>query len=152
MRSRRAPILWISCCIVLEPGYAYMYWSKQCRPSKNGLIQQCTSNNAPNRFSFGDKQPCIVLKVFYLLDVWYIWNFCTFSSNFTQIPNVESSDFRKKINFFAQNVVFLSEGVNVKNKCCFKAKEQVLTFSKHQKLLKSKNYSWWNLNFSDGVD
>ena len=54
--------------------------------------------------------------------------------------------------FFAQSRVFRTERVHVAQNSCLILKEHTLTFSKHQKLLESNKYSWWNLNFSDGVD
>ena len=59
----------------------------------------------------------------------------------TFIFEVESSNFPVFSNFFAQSRVFLHHEEDVVENCCFEVKEHTLTFSKHQKLLKSKNYS-----------
>ena len=69
-----------------------------------------------------------------------------------QILNVESSDFPEKINFSLGSVVFRAQKLKAVKNGCFEVKEHTLTFSKHQKLLKSIKISWRNLNFSDRVD
>ena len=56
-------------------------------------------------------------------------------------PKCQSSDFRKSFDIFSQNIVFHGEGETVPNTRCLEVKEHTLTFSKHQKLSKSKNYS-----------
>ena len=60
---------------------------------------------------------------------------------FLQMSNVESSDFPFLKNFFTQNRAFLSRGEDVVKNGCSEEREHTLTFSKHQKLLKSRNYS-----------
>ena len=69
-----------------------------------------------------------------------------------QILNVESSDFPKKINFSLESVVFRAQELKAVQNGCFEVKEHTLTFSKHQKSLKSIKNSWRNLNFKDRID
>ena len=69
-----------------------------------------------------------------------------------QFPNVESSDFQKYFNFSLESVVFRTQELNAVKNSCLEVEEHTLTFSKHQKLLKSIKNSWRNLNFSDRVD
>ena len=69
-----------------------------------------------------------------------------------QILNVESSDFPKKINFSLGSVVFHAQELKAVQNGCFGVKEYTLTFSKHQKSLKSIKNSWKNLNFSERVE
>ena len=71
---------------------------------------------------------------------------------FVHFANVETRVFTIMFNFFAQSVVFLVQAQKTAETCCLEVEEQTLTFSKHQKLLKSNNNSWRNLNFSDRVD
>ena len=56
------------------------------------------------------------------------------------------------LNISMQAVFFREQQVRVGQSCCWDVEERTLTFSKHQTLLKSKYYSWWNLQFSNGVD
>ena len=58
-----------------------------------------------------------------------------------QISNVEIRFSRFLTNFSEQNPTFLRQELNARQKCSFELKERTLTFSKLQKLLKSKYYS-----------
>ena len=71
---------------------------------------------------------------------------------FVQFANVETRVFTIIFDFFVQSAVFLVQARNTAETCCLEVKEQTLTFSKHQKLLKSNKNSWRYLNFSDRVD
>ena len=44
--------------------------------------------------------------------------------------------------------VFLKQKIEVTQNCCFRVKEQVLSFPEHQKSLKSVHYWWRYINFS----
>ena len=78
--------------------------------------------------------------------------FSIFFRHFPQNENVETSFFQKNPDIFRRSVVFRNQEVRATQSERFSVKEQTLSFSKHKKLLKSEHYSWWNLNFSDGVD
>ena len=43
---------------------------------------------------------------------------------------------------FLQNRIFLDQEVKSVQRCCFQVKGSVLSFSEHQKSLKSIHYSW----------
>ena len=67
--------------------------------------------------------------------------FSTFGDQLSQIRNVEFSFFPKNPDIFLQNVVFLGQELAGVQNCCFRVKELGLSFSEHQKSLKSIDYS-----------
>ena len=65
---------------------------------------------------------------------------------------IQTRLFQIKNIIFANMSVFQHKHCFQSKKRCFEVREEVLIFSKHQKSLKSVQYSWRYVNFCTGVD
>ena len=77
---------------------------------------------------------------------------CIFHYDILTFRYDRTSFCHKKSDHFSYITVFGKQELQLSQQRCFHAKEQTLSFSEHQKSLKSVYYSWRYLNFCIGVD
>ena len=99
------------------------------------------SSIAPIHFIFGQQRDILILYKIHDLDLDIFNNYIYLWSIMITIGMIELGFVNKKSDHFSHIVVFGKQELQLFQQRCFHAKEQTLSFSEHQKSLKSVHYS-----------